>query len=253
MKRQKNKKLILRLTAVFLALLFWQALSSIVKEEMIVPSIFSVLKRALSLMREEEFIAIICFSIYRVFLGIIFGTLIGLLLGIIAGKYKTAEVILEPYFVTAKAVPVASFVIILLMWLSSSELPIFIAGLIVVPMIYTNTLTGIRQTDKKLLEMAAVFKLSLLKKIKFIYIPGLAQYFISALKISVSNAWKAGIAAEIIGLPDGSIGNEIYKAKIYFETADMFAWTIFIVFFSFIFEKLFIGFVGILLRRVGCR
>ncbi len=254
MKRNKNrnyKKIVLKMAAVCSALLFWQLLAVIVGEEMVVPSVISVFERVVLLSGEKEFISIIMFSVYRVFCGIMLGVLTGLMLGIIAGKYKAAEILFEPYFVTAKAVPVASFVIILLIWLSSDELPVFISALIVFPMIYTNTVAGIRQTDKKLLEMAEVFKLKRLKRIKYIYIPGIMPYFTASLKLSVSNAWKAGIAAEIIGLPDGSIGNEIYKAKIYFETADMFAWTIFILLLSFVFEKIFTKCVKLLLKGIA--
>ena len=245
-----NKKIFVKLAAVLLALLFWQILAFVVDEELIVPSAADVCKRVFSLIGEEDFISTVLFSVTRIFTGTLIGVAAGIVLGIIAGKYEPVKIILEPYFVTAKTVPVASLIIILLVWLSSRELPIFVSGLVVFPIIYSNTLTGFRETDNKLLEMAKTFKLGTVKKLRFIYIPAVYPYFISALTTATGNAWKAGIAAEIIGLPDGSIGNNLYKSKIYFETADMFAWTIVIVCLSFVFEKAIIGVVKLGFNRM---
>ena len=62
-------------------------------------------------------------------------------------------------------------------------------------------------------------------------------------------AWKAGVAAEVIGIVDGSIGERLYTSKIYFQTADLFCWTVIIVLVSVLFEKLFL----FLLKRVFTR
>ena len=225
---------------MLLALLFWQILALIVDEELVVPSVFKVCSSFFSLLGENNFVSTVVFSITRIFAGTFIGVTLGIMLGIASGKYEQVKIIFNPYFVVAKSVPVVSFIIILLVFLPSRRLSVFISGLIVFPIIYSNTLIGFRQTDKKLLEMAKIFKLSPLSKLKFIYLPALYPYFISSLSTACGNAWKAGIAAEILALPDGSIGNKLYKSKIYFETADMFAWTIVIVCLSFIFEKLII-------------
>ena len=225
---------------MLLALLFWQILALIVDEELVVPSVFKVCSSFFSLLGEKNFVSTVVFSITRIFAGTFIGVTLGIMLGIASGKYEPVKVIFNPYFVVSKSVPVVSFIIILLVFLPSRRLSVFISGLIVFPIIYSNTLIGFRQTDKKLLEMAKIFKLSPLSKLKFIYLPALYPYFISSLSTACGNAWKAGIAAEILALPDGSIGNKLYKSKIYFETADMFAWTIVIVCLSFIFEKLII-------------
>ena len=52
--------------------------------------------------------------------------------------------------------------------------------------------------------------------------------------------FKSGIAAEVIGVPGGSIGEGLYMAKIYLSTADLFAWTLMIIAVSSVFEKLFL-------------
>lgn len=245
----KVKKELFFIIAVLFALLFWQILSKIVDADFIVPPISKVIERMIFILGDRTFLGIAVFSISKIFMGSMIGIILGIILGISAGRFEIFRILFEPYFLVAKSVPVASFIIILLVWLSSSRLPIFISALITFSPIYLNTLTAFRQTDKKLLEMAKVFKLGLFRKIKFIYIPSIYPMFMSALTLALGNAWKAGIAAEIIGLPDGSIGNELYKAKIYFETADMFAWTFIIIILSFLFEKIFIFAIKLLLIK----
>jgi NitT/TauT family transport system permease protein len=139
-----------------------------------------------------------------------------------------------------KSVPVASFIILCLIWLSSKSLSIFIGFLMVLPIVYTNMLHGIKSTDTKLLEMATLFRVGWGKKLKYIYLPHLKPYILSACSVSIGLAWKAGIAAEVIGIPDGSIGERLYEAKVYLSTADLFAWTAVIVVISVIFEKVFL-------------
>jgi len=140
--------------------------------------------------------------------------------------------------------PVASFIILAFLWIDTKNLSILISFMMVVPMIYANVLWGLKATDAKLLEMAEVFHLSLLKRIIAIYIPSVTPYFISAVTIGLGFCWKAGIAAEVIGIPSGSIGERLYEAKLYLMTKELFAWTIVIIIISVLFE----GLVMLLIR-----
>lgn len=110
----------------------------------------------------------------------------------------------------------------------------------VVPIVYTNILQGIHSTDEKLLEMAQVFGISGYKKLMAIYIPAVFPHFMSAISLGLGLCWKAGIAAEVIGKPTGSIGGKLYEAKLYLMTKELFAWTIVIIVISILFEKLVI-------------
>ena len=151
---------------------------------------------------------------------------------------RPVEYILWPWMVTIKAVPVASFVVICLIWFTAKNLSVFIAFLIVVPVIYQNTLTGLRSTDKGIREMADVFHIPWIRRIRYIMMPQISPYLISAGRVTAGMAWKAGVAAEIIGMPKGSVGQMLYMSKIYLDTDDLLAWTVIIVVLSVIFEKL---------------
>jgi NitT/TauT family transport system permease protein len=91
--------------------------------------------------------------------------------------------------------------------------------------------------------MCSVFNVKPIKKIAYIYIPNILPYFISACSLAVGLSWKAGIAAEIIGLPKGSIGESLYNSKIFLETDTLFAWTVIIIIISMLFEKLMLHFI----------
>jgi len=120
----------------------------------------------------------------------------------------------------------------------------------VMPVIYTNVLNGIRNTDTKLLEMADVFGIPARRRIMYIYVSQILPFFQSACLVGLGLCWKAGIAAEVIGIPGGSIGERLYMAKIYFTTPDLFAWTLTIIIISVVFEKLFMLLIRFLIRRI---
>lgn len=235
-RTEKNKK-ILRMAAVLIALLFWQSAAGILNQSLLIPYPAEVLTRFWEILKNGDFLASAIYSTGRIFAGFITGLFIGILLAGMAAKYEGFEIFLNPYMITVKSVPVASFIIIALIWLSSGRLVSFIAFLIVLPIIYTNVLEGLRATDRKKLEMCKIFGLGKIKKIVYVYIPGIRSHIYSAIGISAGMAWKAGIAAEVIGIPKGSMGKKLYEAKVYLDTPSLLAWTLGIVLLSLLFEK----------------
>ena len=137
------------------------------------------------------------------------------------------------------------------MWLPSRGLAFFISALMVFPPVYLNVLEGVRHADASLLEMARVFRVPFSRTLRGIYLPQVLPYFRSAVSVALGLCWKAGTAAEVIGLSGGTIGERLYTAKVYFQTPDLFAWTAVIVLLSVGFEKLFLLAVDSLAERVG--
>ena len=162
------------------------------------------------------------------------------MLAVLSARSETVRRLLAPMFSFIKSVPVASFIILLLLWVSGGSLSVCISFLMVLPVVYNNMLAGLVRVDRHLLEMAQVFRLSLGKKIRYIYIPQLMPYFTAACTTALGLCWKSGIAAEVIGIAEGTIGNRLYETKLYMETAQLFAWTIVIVLISFVIEKGFL-------------
>lgn len=236
----RNKAALQKIFAVLLALALWQIAAMTVGIDILIVSPLKVIQRLGTIWLEEGFWKTIGFSFSRILWGFLLAFLLGIALALAAGRFPAVETLLWPYVVTIKSVPVASFIIISLIWLSSRQLSTFISFLMVFPMIYSNVLQGIKSTDGNLVEMAKLYKVPYFRRLTYIYLPSIEPYLISACSVSLGMSWKAGIAAEVIGVAGGSIGEKLYEAKVYFLTSDLFAWTVIIVLISVAFEKLFL-------------
>ena len=197
--------------------------------------------RALSvLIVSADFWSAIWFSFARISLGFFIAFFVGLLTGTLAYWKPIIDEFLAPPIHFMKSIPVASFVILALIWAGSENLSVFISFLVVYPVIHVNTLAGLASTDMKLLEMAHVFHVPIWRQAMSIYRVSLYPYLASAMKTALGMGFKSGIAAEVIGVPDGSIGEGLYMSKIYLSTAELFAWTLEIICISVLFEKVFL-------------
>ena len=151
---------------------------------------------------------------------------------------------------TVKSIPVASFIILVLIWVSPENLSVIISLLMVFPVIYTNVRDGIRSMDRKLTEMAELFAIPISYRIRYIYASQILPFFRAGCTLALGLCWKSGIAAEVIGLPENTIGENLYNAKIYLNTPDLFAWTLVIVVISVLFERFFLWLIDLGVKRV---
>ena len=236
---KQNKDRLGKALAVIFALLVWQTAAVAVDQSILLVSPVDVALRLTTIWQVEGFASSIWFSFYHIAGGFLLALVSGILLAALSGRFKWVETALWPFMITVKTVPVASFVVICLIWLSAQNLSVFISFLIVLPVVYGNVLQGIKSEDGKMLEVAEVFRMPVLRRILYIHMPQLKPFILFACATALGMSWKAGIAAEIIGTPDGSIGKQLYYAKIYLDTDDLLCWTVIIVIVSVAFEKLF--------------
>lgn len=207
--------------------------------------------RLLELLPSSAFWRAVGNSSLRIFGGFLISCALGVGLAALAAGRPRLQELLAPPVAVVKAVPAASFIILALVWLDSRSLSLFISGLMVFPPVYLNVLEGLRQTDPKLLELAQVYRIPLSRRVWGIYLPQVLPYFRSASSLALGLCWKAGAAAEVIGLPAGTIGERLYTAKIYLQTPDLFAWTAVILALAAAFERLFSALSDRLAERVG--
>ena len=235
--QNKDKKYIRKTLIIFFWLAVWQILAMCVDNFLLVTPL-QALRALLTLAGQAEFWQSAFGSLWRIALGFLLGAVLALLLAAVSYRYKIAEEVLRPFMVFCKAVPVAVFAVLLLIWWGSSMLAVSICFLVVFPNIYLNTLEGLKSADRELLEMAEVFRLPFGTRFFYIYRPALKPFLLSAFQLSLGMCWKSGVAAEVIGTPTHSIGGALYLAKIYLDTAELFAWTAVIVVLSVFFEKI---------------
>ena len=239
MKKTKKSRLA-QLAAVGFWLVVWQIAAVVIGQEVFLVSPLQAIGTLLELLPQADFWQRVGFSAGRILLGFGLGAVSSVVLAVAAERWAWVETLLSPVMQLVKATPVASFIILALVWVSGSSLSILISFLMVLPVLYGAVRTGIESVDGQLLEMAEVFRLPLSRRVRAIWLPAVLPAFRQGCSVALGICWKSGVAAEVIGLPDGSIGDALYRAKITLSTGELFAWTFVIILLSAAFEKLFL-------------
>ena len=229
-KTKKRRIQILAASVFWLGV--WQAAAAAIGQEVFLVSPVQAIGTLVELLPQAEFWQRIGFSAGRILLGFGLGALSSAVLAVAAEKWEWVDALLAPVMQLVKATPVASFIILALVWVSGSSLSVLISFLMVLPVLYSAVRTGIGSADRQLLEMAQVFRLPLGRRLRAVWLPAVLPAFRQGCSVALGICWKSGVAAEVIGLPDGSIGDALYRAKITLSTGELFAWTFVIILLS---------------------
>ena len=238
---KQTKKSRLWLAAVVFWLVVWQGAAMAIGQEVFLVSPLQAFGTLVQLLPQAEFWQRVGFSSGRILLGFVLGAVVSVVLAVCAARWSAADALLAPVMQLVKATPVASFIILALVWVSGKSLSILISFLMVLPVLYGAVRTGLESADPQLLEMAQVFRLPLGRRLRAVWLPAVLPAFRQGCSVALGICWKSGVAAEVIGLPDGSIGDALYRAKITLSTGELFAWTFVIILLSAVFEKLFLA------------
>ncbi len=225
-----------------LAGLFWVgvwALCAIwVGTEFFLPTPWAVLKSLCRLVPTLSFWQTVGRSLFRVLQGYVPGVVFGIAAGVFTAKIQVLEILFSPILTVFRATPVTSFIMLALVFLGRDVTPAFIVFLMVFPIVWANVAQGVKTVDPALKEVCKVYRLSLSRRMRILYVPHSLPYFSAGALTALGLAWKAGIAAEVLCTPKVSIGKMVYDAKVYLETADLFAWTAVVILLSLFLEKL---------------
>ena len=236
-----NKGTVKKLKRFLLALVFWLGLwfllSLLIDQELLLPSPWQVLCRLSTIAGTGAFWVMTGNSILRVLCGILSAAILGVLLALLSHHSALAHTLLSPLMTLVKSTPVASFIVLALVWIGRDSVPVFITGLIVLPVVWGNISAALSGVDAKLLELAAVYRMPRLRVFRRITLPSILPFFRAALSTSLGLGWKAGIAAEVLTVPRESVGRMIYESKLYLETTDLFAWTATVIVLSLLIER----------------
>ncbi len=231
------KKVIRKIFIILGWLFVWQLLSLWVDNQILLVGPVTTMAALLERVVTFAFWKTIWFSFLRIGAGFLLGFSVGFLLAVLSVRFAILEEIFSPFMTLIKAVPVASFVVLFLIWWHSQVLAVAISFCVVLPQIYISTLQGLKSADRELLEMAKVLRAPLWNRCFYIYRPALNPFLTAGLRIAVGMSWKSGVAAEVIGTPDFSIGEGLYMAKITLDTAGILAWSAVIILISILCEK----------------
>ena len=208
-----------------------------IRTAFILPAPLTVLTTLVSLAGEGEFWLTALATLGRIFAGLLGGVAVGTVLAVLTQRFAWADWIFSPAVRVIRATPVASFILLIILWAPTGRVPAIVAALMVLPVVWGNVARGIAQTDPLLLEAGRAYRFSRWKTVRLLYIPSVLPYFASACHTALGLAWKAGVAAEVLCVPKRAIGTQVYFSKIYLETQDLFAWTLVVIVLSFLLER----------------
>lgn len=225
---------------IILIFIFWQAAYMFINRDIYLPSPLNVINSFIQITSDKGFFVIISSTTFRVLLSFFISTVTGVLIGIVCGLNKTVYEILEPFIVLIRSTPVISIIIIALIWFRSDYAPVFTGFLMCFPVVWSNVVQGIKNTDHHLIEMSNIYRVKPMQIIRTIYIPSAKPFIAAGLTSSLGLAWKVIAAAEVLSLPRYGIGSKLHDSKIYLESDRLMAWTLLIIIISYLFELIMV-------------
>lgn len=249
MKSKSRKALIL-----LFWLLVWEITALLIDNPFLFVTPMEAFRSTLGMMTEKSFYIRIALSVCKISLGFLLGSLGGILFAVLSFRHSLLEELIEPVIRCMKAVPVVSFVVLLLIWFGSEWLAVCICFMVVFPILYIDLLEGLKKMPKHMLELRRVYHLSVSTAIFYVYKPLLEPYLMAGIKLAFGLCWKSGVAAEVIGMTKNSIGEGLYLAKVSIDTGEILGWTVVAVGLCVLFERLSCWLIGCLLKwQIPCR
>lgn len=225
------------LPAVFWLAVWW-LLALIVGKELLIPSPPLVVRTLLELVVTGAFWRYTALTLLRITLGLLLGIVLGILTALLTNRLSLLHALLAPAVRVVRATPVASFIILVLLWVANGRVPVVISALVVLPVIWESTAAGLRSVDRDLLEFARAYRLTGLDTWRRIVIPSMLPQLAAAVCTAIGLAWKSGVAAEVLCLPKAAVGTQVYFSKLYLDTPALFAWTLIVVALSLTVERI---------------
>ena len=225
------------LPAVFWLAVWW-LLALIVGKELLIPSPPLVVRTLLELVVTGAFWRYTALTLLRITLGLLLGIVLGMLTALLTNRLSLLHALLAPAVRVVRATPVASFIILVLLWVANGRVPVVISALVVLPVIWESTAAGLRSVDRDLLEFARAYRLTRWDTWRRIVIPSMLPQLAAAVCTAIGLAWKSGVAAEVLCLPKAAVGTQVYFSKLYLDTPALFAWTLVVVALSLTLERI---------------
>ena len=226
----------LQLVSIVLFLAVWKAAALFVGSDIILPTPEETIRSLVGIIRDPGFWPSVVATTTRGFTGFLLSLVLGVLAGLLAALSKTAAILIQPFMIVCRSTPVMSVILLALIWFQTNHVPVFVGFLIAFPVIFANVTEGIKSVDKKLIDMAHIYRVKKLRVILEVYLPAILPYLIAGISTAMGVGWKVVIAAEVLSQPKFAIGTNMNLEKIYLQTGGVFAWTIVALLLSYVSE-----------------
>ena len=228
MQNKLPKPLRILLPACFWLAVWWGAALAVGKS-LLIPAPPEVVRRLCELVVTASFWRYTGLSLLRITLGLLIGIAAGVVTAVLTSRSALLGALLAPAVRVVRATPVASFIILVLLWVANGRVPAVISALVVLPVVWESTSAGLRSVDQNLMEFARAYRLTKMDSMRHVVFPALLPHLSAAVCTAIGLAWKSGVAAEVLCLPKAAIGTQVYFSKLYLDTPALFAWTLVVV------------------------
>ena len=218
----------------------WMLVAALVAQPLILPGPGAVVVALLRLVCDAGTWAILAGSGARILGGLALAAVCG---GVLAGGSSRSRAfarLVAPALSFVKATPVACVVVLLLIWLGSARVSIAAVFLMALPGVYFSLAEGLSQVNKPLEQMFRMHGVRGWRLFCAHTWREVLPFVLSCARAVIGMSWKAGVAAELIGMATDTVGERIYQAKLLIETADLLAWTVLVVAASWACERVLV-------------
>lgn len=218
----------------------WMLVAALVAQPLILPGPGAVALALLRLVCDTGTWAILAGSGARILGGLALAAVCGGVLAGVSSRSRAFARLVAPALSFVKATPVACVVVLLLIWLGSARVSIAAVFLMALPGVYFSLAEGLAQVNGSLEQM---FRLHGVRGWRLFCAHTWREvlpFVLSCARAVIGMGWKAGVAAELIGMAVGTVGERIYQANLLIETADLLAWTVLVVAASWACERVLV-------------
>ena len=222
----------LQLISVPVLLILWKVIST-QTSDLTLPGPIPVLAALISLLFSGEFWQSLLISSQSLVFGFSISVVIGLIVGIALGLInRKVGVIFDVYLLMGLAVPIAGMIpVIVMVFGVGLTARIMVVVLFAVFQITINVVTGVREADRSLVEMAFSFGASRVRIFRRIILPDALPGIMAGMRLGLGRSIVGMVTSELILLSVG-VGRMVIKFSSSFQTAYLLAYLILIVVFG---------------------
>lgn len=231
------RKGLISLLSIAILLIGWQIVATMLNQPELIPSLSRLIQALLELLTSIGFYKSVIATIGRGLLGILLSLTAAFSLAWLFARYEMIYELFQPLLTIMRSIPVISFILLALIFLSPEKIPLIIAFLTMFPLLTENLTKGIRNLRPGLSVMAGQFKLGRYNNVMQIIYPQLKPFLYSGLASAMGFGWRAIIMGEVLAQCELGIGSEMKKAQNYIAVPELMAWTFVAIVISFVFDK----------------
>jgi len=210
--------------SLVILVLSWKLLAFLVGKDILLPPPEKVLGEALSLYPTGKFLAALWATFLRGSAAFLLSLVLGSLVGIAAGLSPVFSAALAPILTIIRATPVLALILVALLWFPSGFVPVFAAVLMCFPIMVTSAASGVHACDKRLLEMATLFRVPRKEQFLRLRLPEAAPFLLAGARSSLGMSWKVVVAGEVLSQPLRALGSGMQESRVLLETPRVLAW-----------------------------